>query len=50
MQSGWVTLDRGEIQTVMARAGINPSRRGETLTLQEFQVLADELLAELKAA
>lgn len=49
MQSGWVTLDRGEIQTVMARVGINPSRRGETLTLQEFQVLADELLAELKA-
>lgn len=50
MQSGWVTLDRHEIQTVMERAGIDPSRRGETLTLQEFQGLADELLAELKAA
>lgn len=50
MQSGWVTLDRHEIQTVMERANIDPSRRGETLTLQEFQGLADELLAELKAA
>jgi 16S rRNA (adenine1518-N6/adenine1519-N6)-dimethyltransferase len=50
LQSGWVPLDRKELQTVLMRANIDPSRRGETLTLQEFQVLADELLAELKAA
>lgn len=50
IQSDWVTLDRQELQTVLRRAGIDPSRRGETLTVQEFQALADELLTELKAA
>jgi 16S rRNA (adenine1518-N6/adenine1519-N6)-dimethyltransferase len=48
MQSKWVTVDRQELQTVLVRAGIDPSRRGETLTLKEFQVLADELLTEIK--
>ena len=47
MQSEWVPLDRQEIQTVLARADIDSSRRGETLTLQEFQVLADELLSHI---
>ncbi len=46
-QSGWVPLDRQEIEGVLTRAGIDPSRRGETLSLQEFQVLADELLSEI---
>ncbi len=50
IQSEWITLDRPELQTVLLRAGIDPSRRGETLTVREFQMLADELLAELKAA
>jgi len=47
MQSDWVALDRQELQTVLMRAGIDPSRRGETLTLQEFQSLADALAAAL---
>lgn len=50
MRSEWITLDRPELQAVLLRAGIDPTRRGETLTVQEFQVLADELFEELKAA
>lgn len=48
MRSGWVSLDREEIQAILNRTGIDPHRRGETLTLQEFRVLADELLTEIK--
>ncbi|MEE9538252.1 MAG: 16S rRNA (adenine(1518)-N(6)/adenine(1519)-N(6))-dimethyltransferase RsmA [candidate division NC10 bacterium] len=48
MRSGWVSLDREEIQAILKRTGIDPHRRGETLTLQEFRVLADELLTEIK--
>ncbi|MFQ5847608.1 MAG: 16S rRNA (adenine(1518)-N(6)/adenine(1519)-N(6))-dimethyltransferase RsmA [Candidatus Methylomirabilales bacterium] len=46
-QAGWAPLDRQAIQAVLVRAGIDPHRRGETLTLQEFQVLADELLSHI---
>lgn len=49
-QSGWIPLDRQKIQGVLTRAGIDPSRRGETLSLQEFQILTDEVVAELKTA
>jgi 16S rRNA (adenine1518-N6/adenine1519-N6)-dimethyltransferase len=48
MRSGWISLDREEIQAILKRTGIDPHRRGETLTLQEFRVLADELLTEIK--
>jgi 16S rRNA (adenine1518-N6/adenine1519-N6)-dimethyltransferase len=43
LQSGWILLDGQQIQAVLRRAAIEPSRRGETLTLPEFQRLADEI-------
>lgn len=48
IRSGWISLDREEIRAVLARTGIDPHRRGETLSLQEFHRLADELLSEMK--
>lgn len=50
MHSEWLPLGRQELQAVLARARIDSSRRGETLSVQEFQILADELLAELSGA
>ncbi len=47
-QSEWMPLERQEIHAILERAGIDPGRRGETLSLQEFQVVADRLLAGLK--
>lgn len=49
-RSGWIPLDREEIQETLARVGIDPRRRGETLTLQEFHTLADELVSEMEGA
>lgn len=43
-----IPLARQEIHAVLERAGIDPRRRGETLNLQEFQVLADHLFDEIK--
>ena len=44
----WIPLERPEIHAVLEEAGIDPRRRGETLSLQEFHVLADRLLHETK--
>jgi len=48
VRSGWISLGREEIRTILARTGIDPHRRGETLSLQEFQRLADELLSAIQ--
>ncbi len=47
IRSDWVALDRDAIQAILKRAGIDPNRRGETLTLQEFRMLADHLLDKM---
>lgn len=38
-------VDRGVWQSVLGNAGIDPGRRGETLTLAEFAALTDSFLA-----
>lgn len=48
MRSGWISLDRQAMQAILTRAGVDPRRRGETLTLQEFCALADELASQIK--
>ncbi|MFQ5883050.1 MAG: 16S rRNA (adenine(1518)-N(6)/adenine(1519)-N(6))-dimethyltransferase RsmA [Candidatus Methylomirabilales bacterium] len=50
VQSKCVPLDRQEIQAVLERTGLSLHRRGETLSLQEFQKLADYLLARINGA
>jgi 16S rRNA (adenine1518-N6/adenine1519-N6)-dimethyltransferase len=49
-RSGWVPLDSEQIRVILTRAGIDPRRRGETLSLHEFHALADELVAETEGA
>jgi 16S rRNA (adenine1518-N6/adenine1519-N6)-dimethyltransferase len=44
----WDSLDRQEIGAALERASIDPSRRGETLSVREFQRLADEMLSAIK--
>lgn len=39
--SSFFGMDKGELSAKMESIGITPSRRGETLTLQEFATLAD---------
>jgi 16S rRNA (adenine1518-N6/adenine1519-N6)-dimethyltransferase len=41
--SGLIRLDKESIKTEMIRLGIDPSRRGETLTLDEFALLSNGL-------
>lgn len=43
-RAGWIPVDRQRLAAIVEGARIDPHRRGETLTLQEFQVLADQLL------
>lgn len=38
-----------QLLAALERAGIDPRRRGETLTIEEFGRLSDELLADFKA-
>ena len=45
---GKIPLGREDLQAILTRAGIDPRRRGETLTLTEFQVLADEIRSALQ--
>lgn len=44
--SGRVGLDRELVRAALAEAGIEPSRRGETLSLEEFAALARALAAK----
>ena len=48
---GTMTVEEKKEQLLAAleRAGIDPRRRGETLTIEEFGRLSDELLADFKA-
>ncbi len=50
VRSGWIPMDRPRLEAVLERARIDPHRRGETLTLQEFQGLADQLLTCMEGA
>ncbi|MFQ5656966.1 MAG: 16S rRNA (adenine(1518)-N(6)/adenine(1519)-N(6))-dimethyltransferase RsmA [Candidatus Methylomirabilales bacterium] len=47
-QLDWIPFERDELRAIIERAGIDPHRRGETLNLQEFRMLADHLLDEIK--
>ena len=38
--------NKEKLQSALARAGIDPVRRGETLSLQEYALLTDELIEE----
>jgi 16S rRNA (adenine1518-N6/adenine1519-N6)-dimethyltransferase len=38
--SAGLSIEKAEIQTVLAQVGIDPGRRGETLSLQEFASIA----------
>jgi 16S rRNA (adenine1518-N6/adenine1519-N6)-dimethyltransferase len=49
-QAEWVPMDRQGIERLLGRAGIDPGRRGETLTVEEFQRLADEMLFAIKGS
>jgi 16S rRNA (adenine1518-N6/adenine1519-N6)-dimethyltransferase len=49
-QTRWDSLDRQEIGAALERASIDPSRRGETLSVREFQRLADEMLSAIKGS
>jgi 16S rRNA (adenine1518-N6/adenine1519-N6)-dimethyltransferase len=49
-RAGWIPMDRPRLEAVLERAGIDPHRRGETLTLQEFQEVADQLLTCMEGA
>jgi 16S rRNA (adenine1518-N6/adenine1519-N6)-dimethyltransferase len=40
---GWTPLTPAEAEQACRRAGIDPRRRGETLTVEEFAALADEV-------
>ena len=46
---GWLKRGRGEIEVWLRREGIDPRRRGETLTVHEFIRLARTLKTELSA-
>ena len=50
VRAGWIPMDRPRLEAVLERARIDPHRRGETLTLQEFQELADQLLTCMEGA
>jgi 16S rRNA (adenine1518-N6/adenine1519-N6)-dimethyltransferase len=43
LQSGGLLPDRDSAESVLRSAGIDPSRRGETLSIQEFATIADRL-------
>jgi 16S rRNA (adenine1518-N6/adenine1519-N6)-dimethyltransferase len=47
-QARWDSCSREEIGVALERASIDPSRRGETLSVREFQRLADALRAEIQ--
>ncbi len=49
-QTQWDSLDRQEIRAALERASIDPSRRGETLSVGEFQRLADEMFSAIKGS
>ena len=42
-KSGFFGFHKEDMERAIVSAGINPSVRGETLTLEEFAVLSDEL-------
>jgi 16S rRNA (adenine1518-N6/adenine1519-N6)-dimethyltransferase len=44
LAGGDTDLDRAEAEALVRRTGIDPGRRGETLSLQEFAALADEFV------
>jgi len=41
-------MDKEKLQRAFEKAGIDPSRRGETLTIQEFATLSNNILEEKK--
>ena len=41
-------IPKDEISTLLESIGIAPSRRGETLSLEEFANIADTLLQKIK--
>jgi len=45
--SGGLGLPREQVETALRNAGIDPQRRGETLTLEEFIVLSRWLLGDV---
>lgn len=47
LAGGDTGLDRPQAETLVAEAGIDPARRGETLSLEEFARLADLYVARL---
>jgi 16S rRNA (adenine1518-N6/adenine1519-N6)-dimethyltransferase len=48
--SGGLGLPREQVETVLRNAGIDPQRRGETLTLEEFIALSRWLLDDVQTA
>ncbi len=46
--SGGLGLPREQVETVLRNAGIDPQRRGETLTLEEFIALSRWLLGDVQ--
>jgi len=48
--SGGLGLPREQVEAGLRNAGIDPQRRGETLTLEEFIVLSRWLLGDVQTA
>lgn len=46
--SGGLGLPREQVQSVLQETGIDPQRRGETLSLEEFIVLSQRLLGDAR--
>lgn len=46
---GWLKKGRGEVEALLEREGINPQRRGETLSIEEYIRLARSIVSSLKA-
>lgn len=46
---GWLKKGRGEVEALLEREGINPQRRGETLSIEEYMHLARSIDSSLKA-
>ncbi|WP_291563163.1 MULTISPECIES: 16S rRNA (adenine(1518)-N(6)/adenine(1519)-N(6))-dimethyltransferase RsmA [unclassified Clostridium] len=43
-----LSMDKEKLQRAFEKAGIDPNRRGETLTIQEFATLSNNILEEKK--